>query len=659
MKTSLPSNRTVAALLFLLLPAAPFNAARAQTNPPANNRRIMHQVTEKAFDGKFSLSEDTRRVDANSDLIVAFNSLTNHGVAAPSPRWQQLNRLLGFVQSTMAERAQLMTDAKTIDLAKTNDVTRLNDAIRQFNQKVKDEPDKWRGVLGLDVAAFQEITTGRFDNQVNRLQPYFNLSRWLKGELERSNRDAVRFASSNTVQVTVQAFHSAIGANRHPLHVDGYDHIPSGELQPIDRTGLRMTPAEQQRLAMEVQMAEAAAGSIREIQKSGGDIVAPFKKLLAELKVRLVEIEEELKKGPLNWDADLDGKAVLQALQRVSADANAPQNVRDAATRLLKNVAAFQTDFKTARSSLLLVRGVKVSLNAGEQPNLSGLLFGRDGLLTQLNDFQTAVTGLSQSISGWGARLQEMETDLAGLAVGNLLSAEQRLAVVPAEVKNFVAELAAKFPATVNAVSMAAQLMSNNQEATLSAATLGGTDLEPIWHGEADLVNGTVELTRAGLAPGDEISVKVRYRERSTNGVPGKIIGEESYKVDAVLMGLHRKIDASLIFARGLRGDSTERQWKPNVAATVHWHYRYRNEEGGWHRTWNAVNPGLGLHLASLDQGPDSVEFGTGLNVSLWDGLITGGYGFNLNNHEHPYVFMGLNLLETLDRAKKLKNKYK
>ena len=657
MKTSLHSNGTVAGFLLLLMQMQSFDVARAQTNATSDNRRIVHQVMEKAFDGKFKLSEDTRRVDANSDLLVSFSALTNQGIAAPSPRWQQLNRLLNLVQNTMAERAQLMADAKNLDLANTNDVTRFNTNVQEFNRKMKTQPDQWQAVLGLDDAAFRELLTGRFDNQVNRLQPYVNLSRWLKAELERSNREAIRFVNSNTVQVTVQAFHSAIGATRRPLHVEGYDYIPAGELQPIDRTGLRMTPAEQQRLAMEVQMAEAAAGSIREIQKSGGDIVAPFKKMLAELKARLQELEEELKKGPLNWDADLDGKAVIQALQRISADANATQNVRDAATRLLKNVAAFQADFKAARSSLLLVRGMKVSLNAGEQLNLSALLFGADGLLTQLNDFHVAVTALSQSIGGWGARLQEMETDLGTLALGNLLTAEQRLAVVPAEVKNFVTEVAAKFPATVNAISMAASLMQNNQEAALGAATLGGTDIEPIWRGEADLVNGAVELTRAGLAPGDEISLKVRYRERGTNGAPGKIIGEENYKVDAVLMGLHRKIDASLIFARGLRGDATERQWKPNVAATVHWHYRYRNEEGRWHRAWNAVNPGLGLHLASLNQGSDSVEFGSGLNLSLWDGLITGGYGFNLNNHEHPYVFMGLNLLETLDRAKKLKNR--
>jgi hypothetical protein len=212
-----------------------------------------------------------------------------------------------------------------------------------------------------------------------------------------------------------------------------------------------------------------------------------------------------------------------------------------------------------------------------------------------------------------------------------------------------------QFPKTIEAISTVVDFMKSNTDPLQGAETLAGTDIEPIWRDQFDLVNGVIELPRVGLAQGDEMMIKVRYREKGTNDTPGKTVGDESYKVQTVLMGFHREFGASVIFARGLRGDAIEREWKPNVAAHVHWFYRYREERNGWRKCWNAVNPGLGLHLASLDQGDDAVEFGTGLNVSFFDGLVTGGAGFNLSNHEHPYVFVGLSLLDMLEKAKKLK----
>jgi hypothetical protein len=63
----------------------------------------------------------------------------------------------------------------------------------------------------------------------------------------------------------------------------------------------------------------------------------------------------------------------------------------------------------------------------------------------------------------------------------------------------------------------------------------------------------------------------------------------------------------------------------------------------------------MGVHLASLDQGNQDIEFGLGGNVSLFQGLIMGGVGFNLSNNERPYVFVGLSLLNALQKAKELR----
>ena len=65
------------------------------------------------------------------------------------------------------------------------------------------------------------------------------------------------------------------------------------------------------------------------------------------------------------------------------------------------------------------------------------------------------------------------------------------------------------------------------------------------------------------------------------------------------------------------------------------------------------MDPGAGVHLASLDQGDDTVEFGIGPSLSFWNGLLNVGYGYNLSqSQDREYFFVGLNLLHLLDVAR-------
>jgi hypothetical protein len=191
------------------------------------------------------------------------------------------------------------------------------------------------------------------------------------------------------------------------------------------------------------------------------------------------------------------------------------------------------------------------------------------------------------------------------------------------------------------------------EDQMIGADTLGQTDFSSIWHDVSNLDPGILDLQTVGLAPKDRISVKVGYREKGATNATMKTFEDGDYNVVARLMGFHREFGASVMFARGLRNG--EEEWKPNVAAHVHWFYRYRKESGAWRKSWNFVNPGLGFHLASLDQGDDSVEIGMGVNASFFDGVVVGGVGFNLTNDQHPYAFVGLSLLDLLESAKKLK----
>jgi hypothetical protein len=166
-------------------------AAETNTAPVLSGSQIIHSVLEKAYDGKFTINTDTRKVDANSDIIVSFQTPTNVAAAEPSPEWIRLTNVLSSVERAFAERAVLREKLKNINLANTNAVTELKSLNREFSLKVVTVRDEWQEALGLknDDAAFERILNGEFDGQGTPTQPYFNLSRWIRKELERAPGD--------------------------------------------------------------------------------------------------------------------------------------------------------------------------------------------------------------------------------------------------------------------------------------------------------------------------------------------------------------------------------------------------------------------------------------------------------------------------------------
>jgi hypothetical protein len=146
----------------------------------------------------------------------------------------------------------------------------------------------------------------------------------------------------------------------------------------------------------------------------------------------------------------------------------------------------------------------------------------------------------------------------------------------------------------------------------------------------------------------------VSFREQQPEGetAPATRSHEFSYRGEAVLTGLHRELSSALIFARALHDDSNQ-TWKPNVAALVGWHYYKRDPRSFGGKLWNWLNPGLGIHLASLDQTTDNFEFGVGGNLTLWNGLLSSGFGWNLSRTNGEYVFLAIDLFETLNQVRR------
>jgi len=171
--------------------------------------------------------------------------------------------------------------------------------------------------------------------------------------------------------------------------------------------------------------------------------------------------------------------------------------------------------------------------------------------------------------------------------------------------------------------------------------------LADIYHPPASLPPVRLELDRTRWRLGHRVTVVLRLRRA---GEEGSSLFTASWRVAAEQLGLHARMSSSLIFSRLVRGTSESERWRPNVMAQANWFHHARNPGrlGGF---WKWLGPGAGVHLASLDHGPETVEFGIGVNLALFDGLMSVGYGKNLAIDEDPeYTFVGINLFDVLNR---------
>lgn len=593
------------------------------------------------------------KVDANSDLVVSFHLLSSQEVAAASPAWQQVQKLLGEVDACAQKRAELAAWAKRVNLKDAAELKRMQKESAKFTADIAVQVAAWQatlGKMGLTGDEISSVFTGRFDLRGKSDDPYANLTLWLRERIVQLNRDAETFFKSrDRYGVTVEAFHDPIGGNRKALHVEGYDRLPIGELRPIDRTGLKMTPAEQQRFNMEMQQAQAVAAAITELSAKGNDIRKSTFALFDQLRLKIDALEKGLQ-DVQDWDVKL-GNAAKKLREFAAGE-------QDVAKKQALSDLAGKIDALLQKKSFILQRIDELNRLKLELTSVGtgdSITPGQVGKL-----FDDIASFLSNA-----AQIKTIAQDVRSVfdAIKTLSpSIQQEISEHFAEqFTRFSSLLGDELPKTAEAIGIVRDIARKNLQTADATDNLTGLGTPLISRGLDDLPDARIELARAGLTQGDNIAVRIKIAEQpaakrgETNPDESeKLVQETTYKTTAVLMGWHRVISADLIFARALSGDETATKWKPNVSASANWHYTYRERANWWEKAVNGVNPGLGFHLASLNQGNEGVEFGLGVNLSLFSGLLNGGYGFNLSVREKPYVYVGIDLLNVLNQARGL-----
>jgi hypothetical protein len=182
-----------------------------------------------------------------------------------------------------------------------------------------------------------------------------------------------------------------------------------------------------------------------------------------------------------------------------------------------------------------------------------------------------------------------------------------------------------------------------------------------------------IDLARSGVQRGDRVDIALEFHPGADGAKPpgGGAATSAAHDPDtntdelAGLVGFHLSVDdlgwsthvrPQLIFFRSTSGTSDERSWQANAAGLIDWAYRFRSRHSAWQKFVNDWEPALGIHVASLDQGDSSVEVGTGVNLSMMNGLVSVGWGYNLSERDH-YYFLGGDLFKLFDKVKDMATK--
>jgi hypothetical protein len=221
-------------------------------------------------------------------------------------------------------------------------------------------------------------------------------------------------------------------------------------------------------------------------------------------------------------------------------------------------------------------------------------------------------------------------------------------------VKKFIDEAGGLLPNTRLLADNALAFIDGGSKIVRGARTLDGSSDVSIRYAMEELRDGVVDLATAGFTNGDQFQLEVRYMSKGSD----EMRSVESYNAVARRLGFHTRpqIGAGLIFYRGDSGANDVAEWRTNVAALAEWGYQFREPERFGSQLWNWIDPKFGTHVSSLDQGGSTVEFGAGGNLSILNGLIFGGYGYNLSEDDQ-YFMIGLSLLGVLNEAQSLSQK--
>jgi hypothetical protein len=613
-------------------------------------RGVTVGMKELAHDGRFTLQADQpfQVVDANSVLQINFKMLDAEAELEQNSDWILLNKALTRINDLMAEYRELAQTASTLPKTQTADTKAWQGRIKAYDQRLLGLTTMLRSPEMEPIVSPAELEAMVIPPD-GETRPFFELlAEHLSNKRQTLYRNAQNFAkSTDEYNVIVRAYLAPQVGEVHRLHVPGYDNIPSKEFKPINRLGLIPTPAEARKLRAEYEGAKLVKASIEEIENNGAEINNNLEQLFEKAEQAFNKLSDDIQQSLQRWK-QISDPATLNRIAEVS----------DNGAQFTTQLKAFQQDYDDLEQ---LRENLNTFKNKVAAPDTLDTIVNVADNQAEVETLLDQIKKLSEHIKQWPDRFaltvqtgQQALVDIADAQVSEIKAKmEQTIALVKQEAQQTADALLSQLPETESALFFLSNtlFLNNQQKDFLSAAQLLDSNEPGVIPRPLDrLEPAELDLRKSGIVPGDQVEMEVGFVRGDDVETPEKRI---KYSGEAVLTHWHRRYSGDLIFARAVEGVGSE-NFKTNVAVSLEWHYFSREKPRGF---WNGLDPGVGLHAASLNQDPDeSAEFGAGVNVSLFKGLLRFGYGYNLSvKQDHQYYWVGFGLFSLLNQLNDLK----
>jgi hypothetical protein len=612
-------------------------------------RGVTLEMKEMAHDGEHGLQADQpfQYVDANSVLQINFKMADAEVALSQSSDWVLLNKALLQVNDLMAEYRELARIASTLPNTATATTQAWQAQIRAYDKRFSELTHILRSPEMATIVSPAELGDMILPPDGESRSFFELLAEHLTSKREMLYRSAQNIAkSTDEYNVIVRAYLAPQVGEIHRLHVPGYDNIPSKEFQPINRLGFIPTPAEARKLRAEYEGAKLVKASIEEIENNGAEIRNNMAHLFENADQAFNQLSGDIQQSLQRWK-NISDPATLSRIAAISDDGAQFSSQLKAFQQDYDELKLLQDNLKTFKNQVAALDTLDTILNiVDHQPDVKSLL--------------TQVQAVSDKIKQWPERFaltvetgKQALADIADTQMSEITTTlEQTLELVKQEAQQTAQVLLSQLPATESALFfLSKEFFFNKQKELLKVAQqLDSNEPGVIPRPLDSLEPAKLDLRKTGIVPGDLVEMEVGFVREDNLETPEKRI---SYSGEAVLTDWHRRYSGDLIFAKAVKGVGSE-NFKTNVAVSLEWHYFSRENPRGF---WNGLDPGVGLHAASLNQNPDeSVEFGAGINFSLFKGLLRFGYGYNLSvKQDREYYWVGFGLFSLLNQLSDLK----
>lgn len=630
---------------FLLLAACASERSRepfrSQVGP------LVFEVKEETAGGEKLDIEGTAEVDRNSLIRVDFGA-TQTTMAPADSRWAALNEWLQALDALVADRREL--EARASGEVPAESVQGLLTEIREFNRKRVDPlrskgrelmqrtPEGQRQAAAWEAEILNAPEGAKPESALTQLNGFFSRElEQLSDELDRDlNRDSAAY-------VLVSAFAHHPGGDAVRLHVRNYDEIEGKDPAPRERLGLDLSTAERERLGSDLAQAKRAAEVLRQLDGRVDELVKEARELARKLNDELRRIGEELRTKQ-GWGS------VIPALENAPRNGLSAEQARalDAILALARSVQDTLQSMQTIEE--LARRGARLDLDLAGA--LAQLLDASSELRKLASEAVGALEALGKNLTATRKAAEESARALQAVDLSALLDLalataapeeRERVKQLVADVRAWLDQLA---PLIEVARKAAAYFGSDPEELDLAAKAVSAGDGISVPRSIDDLEAGLVELGE-NVEVGDRVRVVVQVFA-SNAGKAGAELDRQELDFRVTRFGWRRSVRGEAILVRGISG-GTNSGFEPNVAAMATWHYKQRNPNGfGEFMNW--LDPGLGIHAASVNLDPDqSAEFGLGGQLYLWDGFFFAGLGWDLSvDEDRGYFYLGTSLLKLL-----------